>query len=86
MWLEYGDWHLASGRAEAAASTLSKAQAALPGCLQRRLAAADLHERTGKAEQVREQGPATAAGGIRHPQYETPAQAALGHDAAPNLL
>lgn len=53
VWLDYADWHASCGRADAAAATLSKAQVALPQCLQLRLLAADLHERTGNPQQVR---------------------------------
>ncbi|KAG2500896.1 hypothetical protein HYH03_001655 [Edaphochlamys debaryana] len=52
FWLDLADWHAAAGRPEAAAATLAKAQAAMPGCLMLRLLAADLHERTGKTEQA----------------------------------
>eukprot|EP00198_Chlamydomonas_reinhardtii_P001489 XP_001690825.1 RNA processing protein [Chlamydomonas reinhardtii] len=52
VWLDYADWHASCGRADAAAATLSKAQVALPQCLQLRLLAADLHERTGNPQQA----------------------------------
>ncbi|GFR46914.1 hypothetical protein Agub_g8561 [Astrephomene gubernaculifera] len=52
FWLDYADWHAACGRSEAAASVLTKGQAALPQCLQLRMLAADLHERTGRPEQA----------------------------------
>ncbi|KAG2445865.1 hypothetical protein HXX76_000469 [Chlamydomonas incerta] len=52
FWLDYADWHASCGRADAAAATLSKAQVALPQCLQLRLLAADLHERTGNPQQA----------------------------------
>jgi hypothetical protein len=53
FWLELADFHGASGRPDEAAEALAKAQAALPGCLQLRLLAADLAERTGKPAEVR---------------------------------
>ncbi|GIL69991.1 hypothetical protein Vretimale_19718 [Volvox reticuliferus] len=52
FWLEYADWHAACGRPEEAANSLTKGQASLPQCLQLRMLAADLHERTGAPEQA----------------------------------
>ncbi|GLC43801.1 hypothetical protein PLESTM_001520900 [Pleodorina starrii] len=52
FWLDYADWHTGCGRPEAAAASLTKGQAALPQCLQLRMLAADLHERTGSPEQA----------------------------------
>ncbi|KXZ55915.1 hypothetical protein GPECTOR_2g1466 [Gonium pectorale] len=52
FWLEFAEWHVACGRPEAASSTLTKGQAALPQCLQLRFLAADMHERTGRPEQA----------------------------------
>ncbi|EFJ50539.1 hypothetical protein VOLCADRAFT_116706 [Volvox carteri f. nagariensis] len=52
FWLEYAEWHTSCGRPDAAGSALTKGQAALPQCLQLRMLAADLAERTGSPEQA----------------------------------
>lgn len=64
MWYDYARWHMEGGAgAQAGVQVLTKALAALPGCLLLAFALADAQEAQGQAEAAKQVGVGASRGG-----------------------